>query len=161
MIASCAMGHGKPVAESPDENLKTGVIPLDTLITRTDMRAHKKYTLNSDQLINYSGLGYTMSLIGGKHKMLILFCLLNLTTARASRLRSMIAPISINYLRLILKQMENDGLIVCKKSNHKIPRVEFSLTKEGKSLKPVLTRLCSWGVKHGESKSQLLTIEGQ
>lgn len=47
-----------------------------------------------------------------------------------------------------LKALEEDGLVNRKEYPQVPPKVEYSLTEEGKSLIPMLTALCTWGEEH-------------
>lgn len=94
----------------------------------------------------------TMSFIGGKWKPIILFCLTK-QTMRYGKLRMYIPAISSKVLTQELKELEHLGLIDRQEFKELPPRVEYSLSKMGESLKPVLKVLCDWG------KSTGLTIE--
>ena len=54
-----------------------------------------------------------------------------------------------------LRELESDGLVLRKVYAEVPPRVEYSLTPLGKSLKPVLTALGNWGERLLEARSQL------
>jgi len=86
----------------------------------------------------------TLSLIGDKWKILILRDLLT-KTMRFGELKKSIAGISQKVLTGHLRHMEESGL-VCREVFAEVPpRVEYSLTDLGKSLKPVLDSMYSWG----------------
>ena len=92
-----------------------------------------------------TGFSYTLSLISGKYKMIILYCLMEFETVRFNEMRRYIKKISDKTLSLNLKELERDGLI-CREEYPQIPpKVEYSLTERGKSLMEVLDQLCIWG----------------
>ena len=90
-----------------------------------------------------TGFSYTLSLISGKYKMVILYCLMEFEPVRFNALRRYLKK--DKTLSQNLKELEQDGLI------HKTiypqipPKVEYSLTARGKSLMKVLDQLCTWG----------------
>lgn len=79
----------------------------------------------------------TLTLISDKWKVLIIRDLLG-GTRRFSELRRSIGRISQKVLTSNLRQMEDDGLIHRKVYAEVPPRVEYSLTDTGQSLKPVI-----------------------
>lgn len=92
--------------------------------------------------------GYTMSLIGGKYKMTILFWLSHLGTVRFNQLQRCIGNISYKTLSAALKELEADALVVRREYPQIPPKVEYSLSPRGQSLLPVLTQICAWGRDH-------------
>lgn len=92
-----------------------------------------------------TGFSYTLSLIGGKHKMVILYCLMEFGTVRFNELRRYLKNITDKTLSCNLKELEADELIIRKEYPQIPPKVEYSLTERGKSLMVVLDRLCVWG----------------
>ena len=92
-----------------------------------------------------TGFSYTLSLISGKHKMVILYCLMEFEPVRFNELRRYIKNISDKTLSSNLKELESDGLISRKEYPQIPPKVEYSLTGRGKSLMEVLDQLCIWG----------------
>ena len=89
-------------------------------------------------------LGEALSLIGGKWKMRIL-CSLNVDgTQRYNDLVKKTKGITNAMLSSSLKDLENGGLITRKQYASIPPRVEYSLTKRGKELWPVLHHLAHW-----------------
>ena len=93
------------------------------------------------------GLEAALDVIGGKWKVLILWPL-HPQPRRFGELRRLVAGISEKMLIQQLREMEADG-IVARKVFHEIPpKVEYSLTEFGVSLKEVLTPLCEWGSQH-------------
>ena len=87
----------------------------------------------------------TLSLISGKHKMVILYCLMEFKTVRFNELKRYLKTISDKTLSTNLKELETDKLIVRTEYPQIPPKVEYSLSERGKSLMKVLDQLCVWG----------------
>jgi DNA-binding HxlR family transcriptional regulator len=92
--------------------------------------------------------GYTLSLIGGKWKMIIMYCLAEKTTMRYNELHRYIGSITYRILSLQLKELENDGIIIRKEYAEIPPKVEYSLSEKGFTLMPILDTMCYWGQKN-------------
>ena len=97
-----------------------------------------------------TGFSYTLSLISGKYKMVILYCLMEFETVRFNELRRYLKSISDKTLSANLKELEADRLVVRREYPQIPPKVEYSLSERGKSLMVVLDQLCVWGEKHKE-----------
>ena len=91
----------------------------------------------------------TLSLISDRWKVLIIRDLLN-GTKRFGELKKSIDNITQKVLTSNLRSMEKDGLIIRKVYAEVPPRVEYSLTETGLSLKPVLSSLADWGMAYRE-----------
>lgn len=92
-----------------------------------------------------TGFSYTLSLISGKHKMVILYCLMEFEVVRFNELRRYLKKISDKTLATNLQELEKDQLIIRKEYPQIPPKVEYSLSERGKSLMEVLDQLCVWG----------------
>ncbi|KZZ83256.1 MULTISPECIES: winged helix-turn-helix transcriptional regulator [Bacillaceae] len=92
--------------------------------------------------------GYTISVIGGKWKMVILYLLAENRVVRFNDLKNQIGTITYKTLSSHLKELEADGLIHRKEYPQIPPKVEYSLSKKAETLLPVLEELCEWGVKN-------------
>lgn len=92
-----------------------------------------------------TGFSYTLSLINGKYKMIILYCLMEFEIVRFNELRRYLHNISDKTLSANLKELEKDQLIYRKEYPQIPPKVEYSLSERGKSLMHVLDQLCIWG----------------
>ena len=92
-----------------------------------------------------TGFAYTLSLISGKHKMVILYCLMEFETVRFNELKRYLKTISDKTLSTNLKELEADKLIVRTEYPQIPPKVEYTLSERGKSLMKVLDQLCVWG----------------
>ena len=95
-----------------------------------------------------TGFSYTLSLISGKHKMVILYCLMEFEPVRFNELRRYLKNISDKTLSTNLKELEGDNLIKRTEYPQVPPKVEYTLTERGKSLMEVLDQLCVWGEKN-------------
>lgn len=95
-----------------------------------------------------TGFSYTMSLINGKHKMVILYCLMEFAPVRFNEIRRYLKTVTDKTLSSNLKELEADGLIVRKEYPQIPPKVEYSLTDKGASLMEILDQLCVWGTEN-------------
>ena len=92
-----------------------------------------------------TGFSYTLSLISGKHKMVILYCLMEFEIVRFNELKRYLKHISDKTLSTKLKELERDRLIVRTEYPQIPPKVEYRLSERGESLMRVLDQLCVWG----------------
>lgn len=92
-----------------------------------------------------TGFSYTLSLISGKHKMVILYCLMEFQPVRFNELRRYVRNISDKTLSQNLRELERDELIHREVYPQIPPKVEYTLTPRGESLMNVLDQLCVWG----------------
>ncbi len=106
----------------------------------------KNYIENSN--FEDTGFSYTLSLISGKYKMVILYCLMEFGVVRYNELKRYITTISHKTLSLCLKELERDKLIIRKEYPQIPPKVEYSLSEKGISLMEILDQLCIWGEKN-------------
>lgn len=95
-----------------------------------------------------TGFSYTLSLIAGKYKPVILYCLMEYQPVRFNQLQRYLKKISDKTLSQTLKELESDGLVERIVYPQIPPKVEYSLTERGKSLMTVLDQLCIWGEEH-------------
>jgi DNA-binding HxlR family transcriptional regulator len=89
----------------------------------------------------------TLEVIGGKWKPLILFQLRD-RPMRFSELRRMVPEATQKMLTQQLRDLERDGIIHRKVYAVVPPKVDYSLTDYGQTLKPLLALMCAWGSKH-------------
>lgn len=92
--------------------------------------------------------GYTMSVIGGKWKMIILYLLAAKQPIRFNEMQRQIGAITYKVLSTQLKELEADGLVKRKEFPQIPPKVEYSLTSKAQTLLPVLEQLCEWGTQN-------------
>lgn len=86
----------------------------------------------------------TLHLIGGKYKSLILWHLIG-GALRHGELHKLIPQATPKMLTQQLRELENDNLLNRKVYPVVPPKVEYSLTDLGRSLKPILTAMYEWG----------------
>jgi DNA-binding HxlR family transcriptional regulator len=92
----------------------------------------------------------TLDVIGGKWKPLIIWHLAE-KTMRFSELKRTLPHITQKMLTQQLRGLEESGLVNRFVYTQVPPKVEYSLTDYGKSLVPVLSTLCEWGVNYAHS----------
>ncbi len=95
-----------------------------------------------------TGFSYTLSVISGKHKTVILYCLMEYQVVRSNELKWYLRHISDKTLSTNLKELEADQLIIRTEYPQIPPKVEYRLSERGTSLMAVLDRLCVWGETH-------------
>ncbi len=89
----------------------------------------------------------TASIIGGKWKPSLLFHLEG-RTRRFCELQRLIPGLTKKMLTQHLRELEHDGIVHRKVFAEVPPRVEYSLTRHGESLKPILKLMSAWGTRH-------------
>lgn len=102
--------------------------------------------------IEHCPIEATIALIGGKYKTLILWSILN-KTLRFSELRRAVPCATPKMLTQQLRDLEKDGLVNRKVFPVVPPKVEYSLTDFGRSMKPVLEAMYSWGSEYLQQKA--------
>ena len=93
----------------------------------------------------------TLLLISDRWKVLIIRDLLD-GTKRFGELKKSVGSISQKVLTAKLRSMEESGLLTRKIFPEVPPRVEYTLTETGYSLKPVLDSMAEWGRKYKQAK---------
>lgn len=86
----------------------------------------------------------TLDMIGGKYKAIILWHLLD-TTLRFGELRKLIPQATPKMLTQQLRELENDNLVIRTVYPVVPPKVEYSLSDLGRSIKPIMTAIYHWG----------------
>lgn len=89
----------------------------------------------------------TLLLIGDRWKVLILRDLMT-GTKRFGELKKLIGGITQKVLTSNLRDMEKSGLLTRKVYAEVPPRVEYTLTETGYSLKPILDAMIEWGTEY-------------
>lgn len=96
----------------------------------------------------------TLTLISDRWKVLILRDLFT-GTKRFGELKKSLTGISQKVLTANLRDMEANGLLTRKAYPEVPPRVEYTLTETGESLKPVLSAMFDWGMDYKRKNDSL------
>jgi DNA-binding HxlR family transcriptional regulator len=91
---------------------------------------------------------FTLAMIGGRWKIPILFHLLG-GRKRFTELARALNGVTQKMLTQQLREMQRNGLVERKVFAQVPPKVEYSLTNLGVSLRPVVDAMCRWGEEHG------------
>src|SRR5690349_3386469 len=91
---------------------------------------------------------YTLRLIDGRWKIPLIFHLLP-GAKRFSELLRALSGITQKMLTQQLREMERDGIVRRTVYPQVPPKVEYSLTPRGETLKPVVNAMCRWGLQEG------------
>ena len=97
-----------------------------------------------------TGFSYTLSLISGKYKMVILYCLIEFGIVRFNEMKRYLKAVTDKTPSTNLKELEANNLIIRTEYPQIPPKVEYSLSERGKSLMAVLDQLCIWGEDNRE-----------
>lgn len=95
------------------------------------------------------GIDLTLAVIGGKWKAAILYHLAR-QIMRFSELQRQFPDITRKMLTQQLRELERDGLVHREVYPQVPPKVEYSLTDKGRSIKPILELMCEWGASYKE-----------
>ena len=95
-----------------------------------------------------------LSILVGKWKPVILLYLLKYGTQRFSELKRNIPGITQKMLTKQLRELEEEDIVERIVYPQVPPKVEYSMTEYGKSLKPILEAMHEWGTKHTLHKRQ-------
>ena len=90
----------------------------------------------------------TMEIIGGKWKPVILYYIKTERVCRFGELQRYIPHITKKVLTHQLRELERDGIVNRQVYQQLPPKVEYSLTAYGKTLKPILQAMAKWGMAH-------------
>ena len=114
--------------------------------------AHNKTSntgTTTEHYTTFCPVNTTLSVIGGKWKVLILYHLVE-QTQRFNELRRLLPEITQRMLTLQLRELEEDGLIHREVYPVVPPKVEYSLTDFGRTLLPVIGSMHQWGVEYSQ-----------
>ncbi len=102
-----------------------------------------------EQIRKYGGcpVSSTLKVFGGKWKPLILY-FISVDVNRFGQLQRMIPGCSKKMMTTQLRELETDGLINRKVFAEVPPKVIYSLTSKGESLRPIFGELSKWGIEN-------------
>jgi len=101
-----------------------------------------------EKVVVTSEIAITLKVIGGKWKPLILEYLRTKGTKRYSEILKYLENAPKKTLTAQLRELEEDGIISRNVIPTVPPQVEYSLTKHGETLNPVLDAMCDWGYEN-------------
>jgi DNA-binding HxlR family transcriptional regulator len=116
----------------------------------------EKVEINSERFDNmvenikkYGGcpVSATLKIIGGKWKPLILY-FISVDVNRFGQLQRMVPGCSKRMMTTQLRELEDDGIIHRKVFAEVPPKVIYTLTEKGESLRPLFSELSKWGIKN-------------
>ena len=123
--------------------------------SKKEMSKSKKENFREEELL--CPIKYCMDIAGGKWKSSILCILADEKPHRNSNIKRKLGNITNTMLTQSLQQLEDAGMITRTQYNEVPPRVEYSLTEDGKSIIPLLVQMGKWGSiqmeKHSEIRS--------
>ena len=108
---------------------------------------------NVENIFDNSFAEVTLSLIGDKWKLQILESLAE-GTKRFGELKKSLGNITQKVLTSNLRAMEEKGLLIRNVYAQIPPKVEYTLTSVGESLKPIIEAMSQWGAEYQEKVSQ-------
>jgi DNA-binding HxlR family transcriptional regulator len=109
----------------------------------------KRFDNMVEQIEKYGGcpVSATLKVIGGKWKSLILY-FVSVDVNRFGQLQRMMPGCSKRMMTTQLRELEADGIINRKVYAEVPPKVEYTLTEKGESLRPLFQMLSQWGVNN-------------
>lgn len=96
----------------------------------------------------------TLKVIGGRWKVYVLYFLFE-GTKRLSELQRQIPGASQKVIIQALRELEEHGIVSRQVFAQVPPRVDYRLTRLGKTLEPIVHSLCDWGKRHAEALAVL------
>jgi DNA-binding HxlR family transcriptional regulator len=103
--------------------------------------------ISTEQVDGTQFVQTTLRVLGGKWKILILWHVRD-QPKRLSELKRLIPAISQKVLIQQLRDLEKDGIVYRHDYAQMPPKVDYSFTEYGKTLKPIFQILCDWGEEH-------------
>lgn len=119
--------------------------------TVADNQVNKKEIICSDGNCPVTA---TMNIIGGKWKIVLINRIYSDSPARFGALKRSLKNISQSMLTTQLRELEEAGIIHRKIFAEVPPKVEYTLTELGMSLKPIIMEMSTWGKKYVQGKKE-------
>lgn len=93
----------------------------------------------------FTGKDLALSVIGGRWKIAIIWCLLQQSPLRLSEIQEKLSDVNQRMLIRQLRELEDDKIITRFVYPVVPPKVEYQLSEIGRLLEPVVTSICEWG----------------
>lgn len=93
----------------------------------------------------FTGKDLALSVIGGRWKIVIIWCLLQQSPLRLSEMQKKLPEVNQRMLIRQLRELEDDKIITRSVYPVVPPKVEYQLSEIGCLLEPVVTSICDWG----------------
>lgn len=106
-------------------------------------------------------LEYGLEIFGGKWKSRIICVLAEKNVMRYSTIRKEMVNITDAVLAATLKELITDEIVERRQYNEIPPRVEYSLTKKGVSVVPILQSICRWSGAYHKDDSENTLLQCQ
>lgn len=119
-------------------------------------------TIHYKEKTFFTGKDLALSVIGGRWKIAIIWCLLHQSPLRLSELQIKLPDANQRMLIRQLRELEEDQLITRTVYPVVPPKVEYQLSEIGLHLEPVVMSICKWGDNFAEfleESSDKITIE--
>lgn len=117
------------------------------------MSIQSKKILSSPEMVQECPVVKTAEIIGRPWKLIILWQLMG-GMKRFNELQRLLPGITQKMLTKELRDLEQDGLLQRKVYPQIPPKVEYSLTEEGESLRPVLESMAAWGTSRVQKEKR-------
>lgn len=101
--------------------------------------------MDEQMTVTSEPIEYTLSVIGGKWKIIIMFWLSKYEIMRYGELKKSVKGITHKMLSSQLKDLEAHNIIVRREYHQVPPKVEYFLSEKGLSIMPILHEMCIWG----------------
>ena len=102
-------------------------------------------TIQYKEKFYFNGKDLALSVIGGRWKIAIIWCLLQQSPLRLSEMQRKLPQVNQRMLIRQLRELEDDKIISRTVYPVVPPKVEYQLTIIGLRLEPVVTSICDWG----------------
>ena len=98
----------------------------------------------------FSGKDLALSVVGGRWKIAIIWCLLQESPLRLSEMQRKLPQVNQRMLIRQLRELEEDKVLIRTVYPVVPPKVEYHLSEIGLRLEPVVTSICEWGDEFSE-----------
>ncbi|MHC8514717.1 MULTISPECIES: winged helix-turn-helix transcriptional regulator [Sporosarcina] len=105
----------------------------------------KKLEITYKEKEFYTSKDLALSVIGGRWKIAIIWCLLQQSPLRLSEIQEKLPDVNQRMLIRQLRELEDDHIVTRFVYPVVPPKVEYELSEIGRRLEPVVTSICNWG----------------